>query len=302
MFFDYQVNGFAGVDFQRDDLTAAELLTAVQGLARHQTSAILLTLITDAIDSICRKLENIERIRRSDDRIDSVIRGYHIEGPWISSEAGYYGAHPVSKVVAPSLTDYTKLRDAGAGNIRLITLAPEVPGAIEVIEAAANDNVRISIGHSNASEADIDAAISAGATLATHVGNAVPLEMHRHDNVIQRLLSRDDLIACFIPDGLHLPPFVLQNYFRAKPAGRAFFTTDCMAAAGAPPGRYTVGPHTVEVGDDGIVYLPGEKRFAGSSLTMDRAFTNIRTWLGIGEREARALCSTIPASHFGIDL
>jgi N-acetylglucosamine-6-phosphate deacetylase len=186
--------------------------------------------------------------------------------------------------------------------LKLVTLAPEVDGAIAVIEVAVSDGIRVSLGHTNASEQAIDDAIRAGATLATHVGNAVPLEMHRHDNIIQRLLARDELIACLIPDGLHLPPFVLKNYYRAKPPGRVFFTTDCMAAAGAGPGRYTVGPHVVEVGVDGIVRLPGEERFAGSSLTLDRGLENMVKWLDLDIDKAVEMCSTTPAGYFGIDI
>jgi len=300
--FDFQVNGFGGVDFQRDDLDEDDMSRAVAALDRHRTAGILFTLITDRIDDLCRKFERIESIRRHDERVAAVVKGYHLEGPWISSETGYYGAHPVEKVCLPSLADYRRLRDAAGGRLRLITLAPEVDGSLPVIEEATNDGIRVSIGHSNATEQAIDDAIQAGATLATHVGNAAPLQMHRHDNVIQRLLSRDELIACLIPDGLHLPPFVLKNYYRAKPKGKVFFTTDCMAAAGAGPGRYTVGPHVVDVADDGIVHLPGEKRFAGSSLTMDRAVENIVNWLDLDLESAIRTCSNLPAQHFGINL
>jgi len=298
--FDFQVNGFAGVDFQTPVLTQGELAHACLTLRSHKTTAILLTLVTDSVDSLCQKLERIEEIRGQDDRISSVVKGYHLEGPWISTEPGYYGAHPVDKATKPTFSDYKKLRAAAGGRLRLITLAPEVDGCLEIIEAAVKDGVRVSLGHTNAPDDAIDAAIRAGATLATHVGNAVPLEMHRHDNVIQRLLSRDELIACLIPDGLHLPPNVLKNYYRAKPAGKVFFTTDCMAAAGAGPGRYTVGPHKIEVGEDGIVRLPGENRFAGSSLTMDRAVENIVSWLELDEDRAVTMCSTLPADHFGV--
>jgi len=300
--FDFQVNGFAGVDFQTPVLTQGELAHACLALRRHKTTAILLTLVTDSVDSLCEKLDRIEEIRGQDDRISFVVKGYHLEGPWISTEPGYHGAHPVEKATKATLRDYKKLQNAAAGRLKLITLAPEVDGCLEIVEAAVKDGIRVSLGHTNASEADIDAAIQAGATLATHVGNAVPLEMHRHDNVIQRLLSRDELIACLIPDGLHLPPNVLKNYYRAKPVGKVFFTTDCMAAAGAGPGRYTVGPHTIEVGEDGIVRLPGENRFAGSSLTMDRAVDNISKWLDLDENDAVAICSTIPAHYFGVDI
>jgi N-acetylglucosamine-6-phosphate deacetylase len=278
------------------------MVAAVECLREHRTAGILFTLVTDEVETLCRKLENIESIRQRDERVASVIKGYHLEGPWITTEPGYHGAHPVDKVQPPSLSDYRRLKDAAGGRLKLITLAPEVDGAMAIVNAAVSDGIRVSLGHTNASEEAIDEAIEAGATLATHVGNAVPIEMHRHDNIIQRLLARDELIACLIPDGLHLPPFVLKNYFRAKPAGRVFFTTDCMAAAGAGPGRYTVGPHVVDVGDDGIVRLPGDRRFAGSSLTLDRGVENIANWLDLDVDAAVEICSTLPAEFFGIDI
>ena len=300
--FDFQVNGFAGVDFQRDDLTRDEMVACVDALKRHRMTALLFTLITDRVDAMCRKLERIEAIRREDDRVAAVIRGYHLEGPWLSTEPGCSGAHPVELVTPPSLSDYRRLRDAAGGHLKLITLAPEVEGALPVIEAAVADGVRVALGHTNAPTEAIELAIQAGATLATHLGNGTPSLLHRHDNIIQRLLARDELIACFIPDGIHLPPFVLQNFVRAKPPGRVFFTTDCMAAAGGAPGRYTVGPHEVEVGEDGIVHLPGDTRFAGSSLTLDRGVSNLVRWLDMDATTAIDLCSAAPARHFGIDL
>lgn len=300
--FDFQVNGFAGVDFQGDHLKQEDMAQAVAALRRHRTTAILVTLITDRVDALCRKLERLESYRRRDERIAAVVRGYHLEGPWISTEPGYHGAHPIERVSTPTLADYHRLKDAAGGRLRLITLAPEVEGCLPIIEAATSDGIRVGLGHTNASERDIDAAVGAGATLATHVGNAVPLHLHRHDNVVQRLLACDELIACLIPDGLHLPPFALKNFYRAKPKNRVFFTTDCMAAAGAPPGQYTIGPHLVEVAEDGVVRLPGEKRFAGSSLTLDRGVANIMQWLDLDASTAVAMCSTLPARHFGIDL
>lgn len=300
--FDFQVNGFAGVDFQSESLTLESMKRAASALREHHMSAILFTLITDDVDELCRKFENIESLREQNDDIASLIQGYHLEGPWISSEPGYRGAHPLEHVCPPHMADYRKLRDAAGGRLKLITLAPEVSGCFDVIEAAIQDGIRISLGHTNASEDEIGLSITRGATLATHVGNGAPLELHRHDNVVQRLLARDELISCFIPDGIHLPPFVLKNFVRAKPKGKAFFTTDCMAAAGAPPGNYQIGPHHVEVGSDGIVHLPGERSFAGSSLTLDRGVENMTKWLEIDIPEAIALCSTLPAAHFGIEL
>jgi N-acetylglucosamine-6-phosphate deacetylase len=299
--FDLQVNGFAGVDFQQADLAAADLRRAVDSLWAHQTRRILLTLITDEIEALCRKFARIEELRRTDPLIAETICGYHLEGPWLSPEPGFCGAHPPDRMCAPSLVAYRRLQDAAGGRIRLITLAPEWTGSNEFIAEVVREKVVISLGHTDASEAQIDAAIRAGATLITHLGNGVPNTLHRHDNVVQRLLARDELTACLIPDGIHLPPFVLRNFFRAKPPGRAIFTTDAMAAAGAPPGRYTIGASEVE-SRDGVVRVPGKLNFAGSSLTPDRGVANAATWLGISIADARALFSTTAARLFAITL
>src|SRR5260221_5261814 len=222
--FDLQVNGFAGVDFQREDLTLDGLRRAVHALRAHETHRIFLTLITDAVDALCRKFAHIETLHRTDPLAAETICGYHLEGPWLSPEPGYCGAHPPEHMHAPSLADYRRLQDAAGGNIRLITIAPEWPGSDEFIAAVVRENVVVSLGHTDAGEAQIDAAIRAGAALVTHLGNGVPQTLHRHDNVIHRLLARDELIACLIPDGVHLPPFALRNLFRAKLPGRAIFT------------------------------------------------------------------------------
>ncbi|MDQ3625106.1 MAG: N-acetylglucosamine-6-phosphate deacetylase, partial [Verrucomicrobiota bacterium] len=159
----------------------------------------------------------------------------------------------------------------------------------------------VSLGHTDASEAQIDEAIKAGARLCTHLGNGVPQMLPRHDNVVQRLLARDELTACLIPDGVHLPPFVLKNFFRAKPAGKVVLTTDAMAAADAPPGRYTIGSSEVE-SRDGAVRQPGRPNLAGSCLTPDCGVARAAQFLGLSEVEARELFSTRVAALFGIDL
>ncbi len=301
-FFDIQVNGFAGVDFQQPDLSAAALRHAVDGLAAHQTRRIFLTLITDSIPSICAKLANIERIRESDPVVGEAVCGYHIEGPWLSSEPGCCGAHDPEFMGPPNLDDFDKLQMAARGNIRLLTIAPELPGMPQFIREVVARNVEVSIGHSDASNFEIDSAIGAGARFCTHLGNGVGAELPRHDNVIQRLLARDELTAFFIPDGIHLPPFVLKNFFRAKPAGKALFTTDCMAAAGAPNGRYRIAHHELEVGDDRVVRIPGTTKFAGSALTPPEGFANICRWLDLEPASARALFSTSVAQAFRIAL
>ncbi len=300
--FDIQVNGFAGVDFQQPDLAAADLRRAVDALAVHETSRFFVTLITDSIDSLCQKLHNLERIRAEDPAVGEAVCGYHIEGPWLSPEPGYRGAHDPQFMGPPSIEAFVRLQAAAGGQIKLLTLAPEHPGSAKVIRYLAGSKVAVSLGHTNASDADIDAAIEAGARFCTHLGNGVPLEMHRHQNVTQRLLARDELTAFFIPDGIHLPPSVLKNFFCAKPPGKALFTTDCMAAAGAPPGVYLIAHHELSVGEDRVVRSPGSSSFAGSALAPDEGVRNVGRWLSLDEAQARMLFSTTVADAFGIVL
>lgn len=299
-FFDLQVNGFAGIDFQDAALTQAGLRRAVDALQRHRTGGILLTLITDRSEALAAKLAQVERYRAADPVIATMVAGYHLEGPHMSALPGYHGAHPRELMSPPDRAAFDHLQVAAGGNIRLVTLAPELPGSVEFIRHVTAAGVRVAIGHSAANDAEIDAAIGAGLTLCTHLGNGVPLELPRHDNVIQRLLARDELTAVFIPDGLHIPPAVLRNFVRAKPPGKVLFTTDCMAAAGAGPGRYRIGRLEIEVGADGVVREPGQRNFAGSSLTMDRAAANAGAWLGWTEADVAAACGERVRAALGL--
>ncbi|MDR1280108.1 MAG: N-acetylglucosamine-6-phosphate deacetylase [Opitutaceae bacterium] len=301
-FLDLQVNGYAGVDFQQNGLTPAALEHAMQALLAHGTGRILLTLITDSIDAMCARLEYIERLRRRSELARRIIAGYHLEGPWLLPEPGYHGAHNPALMKAPKLADFCRLHEASGEQIRLVTLAPEWPGSPGFIAHITGKRIRTAIGHSNASDDEIDAAIAAGLTLCTHLGNGVPAQLHRHDNIIQRLLARDELTAVFIPDGIHIPAPVLRNFVRAKPPGKALFTTDCMAAAAAAagPGRYTLGRIVTEVGLDGVVREPGKENFAGSALTMDHAANNVQAFLGWNREQAFAACSTGVATALGL--
>ncbi len=300
--FDFQVNGFGGVDFQATSVSLAEMEHAVTVMRRHGLAAIYLTLITDDIEAHCRRLENFERLRAASPAVAQMIAGYHIEGPWLSPEPGFRGAHPPGPMHAPSLAEFKRLQDAARGRIRLITLAPEWPGSAECIAAIVQAGVQISLGHTNASCAQIDEAVRAGARFVTHLGNGTPPELPRHDNVIQRLLARDDLIACLIPDGVHLPSFVLRNFFRAKPAGKVLFTTDAMAGAGAGPGRYRVGRLEIDVGADGIARQPGGSGFAGSTLTPEEGVRRCAEYLGLSLDESTRLWSDAAAEAFGVVL
>ena len=299
-FFDLQVNGFAGVDFQQPGIDHAALTKAVDGLLAHRTDRILFTLITDRIDSLCAKLANIEKLCAADPKLRRMIVGYHIEGPYMSPKPGYHGAHDPALMKAPDTAEFDRVQDAANGNIRLITLALEQPNSAEFIRHITQRNVVASIGHSEADDKQIDEAIAAGLTMCTHLGNGIPVQLPRHDNVMQRLLARDELYAAFIPDGIHIPGSILQNFVRAKPREKVIFTTDCMSAAGAGQGRFRIGRFEVDVGADGVVREPGKPNFAGSSLTMDASLINIQKFLGWSEAEAREASGVRVARSLGL--
>ena len=300
-FFDLQVNGFVGVDFQQPDIDHAAMTRAVDGLLAHRTDRILFTLITDKIDSLCAKLANIEKFCAADPKIARMVVGYHIEGPYMSPLPGFHGAHDPALMKAPDTGEFEMLQEAAKGKIRLITIAPEQPNSPEFIKYITDRKVVASIGHSDADDRQIDEAIAAGLSMCTHLGNGMPVQMHRHENIMQRLLARDELYAAFIPDGIHIPGGVFKNYIRAKPRDKVIFTTDCMSAAGAGPGRFRIARFEVDVGADGVVREPGKPNFAGSSLTMDAGVENIRKFLGWNEAEIHEACSTRVATSLGLE-
>ena len=296
--FDLQVNGFAGVDFQRP-VSPEKLHEACVALRACGMHRILATLITDSVESLAAKFSGLEACRRLDPLARECIVGYHLEGPFLSAEPGYRGAHDPRWMRDPGWDVFSTLQDAAQGEIRLVTLAPERAGSAAFIQRAVDSGVRVSLGHTNADEDAITAAIDSGATLCTHLGNGCPEFLHRHSNVVHRLLARDELTACFIPDGIHLPPGVLRNLVRAKPPGKVILTTDAMSAAGAGPGRYALGALDLEVGIDGVVRLPGSPHFAGSSLRLDQGVKNAALWLGVSVEEAAAFASNVPAAALG---
>jgi N-acetylglucosamine-6-phosphate deacetylase len=296
--FDLQVNGFAGVDFQGAP-TVEEVRFACKRLKACGITRILATFISDSPEALTAKLTRFAAFRAEDAEIADICVGFHLEGPYLSGLDGYRGAHPARWMRDPNWDEFQRWQEAAAGAIRLVTLAPERTGAVPFMSAAVASGVRIALGHTNASDSQISAAIQSGATLCTHLGNGCPVEMHRHDNIIQRLLARDELTACFIPDGIHLPPRVLRSLYRAKPEGKAILVSDAMAAADAGPGFYKLGELEMEVAEDQIVRAPGTSQFAGSALRLDEGVQRASKWLGISLENARTLASSTPAQALG---
>jgi N-acetylglucosamine-6-phosphate deacetylase len=212
---------------------------------------------------------------------------------------GARGAHRRECVRAASRDDFRRRQDAADGRIVLVTLAPEVDGALPLIGSLTADGIRVAIGHTAASPQQIQNAISAGATLSTHLGNGCAAVLPRHPNVIWEQLAADALFASVIVDGHHLPPATVKSIVRAKGLTRTILVTDAIAAAGCDPGTYMIGGVRTELAADGRVSLAGTPYLAGSSLTLDRAVANTARFTGLPLEDIAPMASTIPAHFIG---
>ena len=293
-FFDLQVNGFGGIDFNGPELTADRVAEAAERMRQTGVTRFLPTLITSSFAQFAASARVLTRSS------DPAVAGIHMEGPYLSAEDGPRGAHPRQHVVAATIDDFERRQESAGGRIVLVTLAPEAPGATRLIEHLARSGVRVAIGHTAADPAQIADAVSAGATLATHLGNGCAQLLPRHPNVIWEVLARDDLYASLIVDGHHLPASTVKAMVRAKEPGRTILVTDAIAAAASPPGRYRIGAVECELGSDGRVSLPGTPYLAGSSLTMDRAIENTARFTGLPLESVLPMATTIPAGSLGM--
>ncbi len=292
---DIQVNGYAGTDFNRDDLTAEALHHACACLIEDGCHEILATFITDTVPTLEHRIRRLVELRAQDSLARSVIAGIHIEGPFINPEKGYVGAHPPHAVKPANLDDAKRLLQAAGGLARLMTLAPECDAGFKVTEFLAAQRVTVSAGHCNATLAQLEAAIDHGLSMFTHVGNGCPMQMHRHDNIIQRALAlRDRLWLCFIPDGVHIDFFALKNYLRAAGLERAIFVTDAISAARLGPGRFTLAGWDIVIGDDLGARSPDGSHFVGSTVTIPRIVDNARQHLGMSDADLALVLDTNP--------
>lgn len=298
---DLQVNGYRGHDLNGPDVDAATVLALTRALWHRGTTTYLGTVITAPEEGMVRSLQAIAEARRRDALVAHSLAGVHVEGPFISAAPGARGAHDPTSVRAPDVAELDRWQDAAEGAVRMVTVAPELPGAIDFIRAARDRGVLISIGHSAASADDVRAAVAAGATLSTHLGNGVELMLPRHPNLIWAQLAEDALGAMVILDGHHLDDDVAIVILRAKGQERVVLTSDSAALAGMPAGthRTPVGGQ-VEVAEDGRLSLRGTGLLAGSG----RALLDCIDWASGAlpwTREALVRCATVnPAAIIGV--
>jgi N-acetylglucosamine-6-phosphate deacetylase len=298
--FDAQVNGYGGVDFQRNDLRVEDLLRAVRGLREAGCTRFLLTLITDEWAKLTGRLKHLRELRSQSAELRAAIAGWHVEGPFLSTEPGFHGAHDPALMLEPMPERILELRAITKDDPLMLTLSPERPGTIKAIQTAVEHGVKISLGHTNASSEILREAVKAGASSFTHLGNGCPRELDRHDNILWRVFETKELMVSLIPDRIHISPSLFRIIHRNIGADSIYYVTDAMSAAGMPPGRYRLGKLELEVGSDQTVRQPGKPLFAGSALQPIDGVFRAAEMLDCSWREVWRRFSEVPAGMMGL--
>jgi N-acetylglucosamine-6-phosphate deacetylase len=298
-FVDLQVNGYAGHDFNARRPSRDTAAAVACALWPHGVTRFCPTICTASREQMIADLRAIDQACRESPAVDRAVIGIHVEGPYIAPEDGPRGAHPRDHVRDPDWAEVEAFQDAAGGRIRLFTLAPERPGAVDLIERLSRAGIVPAIGHTNAGRADILAAVHAGARLSTHLGNGAHAMLPRHPNYIWEQLAADGLSAGLIVDGHHLPPAVVKTFIRAKGLQRCVLVSDAVWIAGQPPGTYQFLSGPVELTADGAARMAGTSYLAGSVLDLAAAVGNVIRFVGIGLADAVQMASRAPASLLG---
>jgi N-acetylglucosamine-6-phosphate deacetylase len=299
--FDLQINGYGGVWFSDRSLTAKKVLHAVEPYLAHGVAKLCPTLITSSFETLSAGFEAIRAACERHPWLNQYIAGCHLEGPYLSSEDGPRGAHPNAHIRAADWHEFCDLQKAAGNRIRLVTIAPEVPHALDFIRRAVETGVRVAIGHTAATGEQIEAAVDQGATLSTHLGNGAHAVIRRHPNYIWDQLGEPRLWASVIADGRHLPDSVLRSIIRAKSVRQTILTCDASGWAGCPPGAYENELGKVEVLADGRIVVAGQREMlAGSGAATDDGVVRAAASGAVALREAIDMASLNPTRFFGL--
>jgi len=297
---DLQVNGFAGVDFNTPGLTVGDVREVGRKLYAEGIVAYLPTLVTNAPDVTEALADVILSVSKSNHEAE--ILGLHLEGPFISPHDGARGAHSLEWVRPPDVEWLRRFQDRCGGRVRIVTFSPECDGATRFAEAAIALGIRVAIGHTLATQKQIADAVDAGASMSTHLGNAIPAMLPRHPNPIWSQLADDRLSVSLVGDGFHVPREFFQSVLKIK-GENAFLVSDCTRYAGMEPGRY----HQPNIGGDvvltpeGRLYMKSDERLlAGSAFSLRRMVDTLIVEGWISREEAWEMGSVRPLKYLGM--
>jgi len=297
---DNQTNGYAGIDFSHETFTPDGMRTAAKAIWRDGVTTFLPTLITNSHDNLVRNFKILSETLKDNILKDS-IPGFHLEGPYLSTEAGFYGCHPVHHLRKPSWDEFTEYQKAAGGKIIQVTISPELDGAIEFIRLCKKTGVAISIGHTNASTEQIKLAVENGARLSTHLGNGCANLINRHNNPIWPQLANDMLTPSIIADGHHLLPEEIQVFYKVKGPDNLILTSDVNHLIGMPPGKYVYMGSEVIYTEDGLVKNEELNCLAGASLPLKKGVETMMSFTGCSLSNAIRMASGNVARIYGLE-
>ncbi|QDU97750.1 N-acetylglucosamine-6-phosphate deacetylase [Lignipirellula cremea] len=301
-FIDLQVNGYGGLEFNDPELTVAKVEQMMTAFDPFGVARLSPTTTTAGYDLLHHALTVLAQAKAESPKVAQRWAGIHVEGPYISSEDGPRGAHPLAHCRAPDWDEFQRLQEAAQGEIRLLTLSPEYDNAPDFIRQATATGVRIAIGHTGANSEQIRAAVDAGATLSTHLGNGSHGIIRRHPNYIWDQLAEDRLVASLIVDGHHLPREVVQSLVRGKTPERCILVSDITSMGGLPPGYYKTGLGAVEVLENGKPVVAGQREYlAGAALPIHVNIAKVMDFAGVDLKTAIEMATSRPAEYIGCD-
>ncbi len=298
---DLQVNGFRGFDFNADVPSQEDVLGVTKQLFHKGVTNYLPTVITGSFQRIHDALSVIAKTCDSNESVRHSVIGIHLEGPYLSGQDGPRGAHDLQYICNPDWQQFQRWQEAAQGRIKLVTLAPEKPGAIPFISTLVGQEVVVSLGHTQASSEEIQAAALAGATMSTHLGNGAHPILPRHPNYIWEQLAEDRLWGCFIADGHHLSPNTLKAMLRCK-KDKAIIVSDAVKFADLPPGEYSsvIGGEVILHESGRLSTKSNPAILAGSAHSIPRGIENAVKYAGVSLSEAIDMVTRRPALALGL--
>ena len=295
---DNQINGYVAIDFSSPGLTVEGVRKATCALQKVGVTTYLPTVITSSFE---RLVENFSVLAKATNEpgIKKSIPGFHLEGPYISPVKGYRGAHDIRWIRPPGWEEFQKINQAAEHKIIQVTLAPEIEGAMEFIRKCVQQGIVAALGHHNGSAEEIKRAIDAGAKISTHLGNGCANEIHRFNNPLWTQLADDRLNASIICDGFHLPPEIVQTFFKVKGAERLILTSDVTKFAGMPPGEYDFNGKNIVLSAEGCLRIPSQNVFAGAASPITKGVENIMRFTNCSLADAINMAARNPAKLYG---
>ena len=296
---DIQINGYMGVDFAGPYLTLNEIRKATKELWKEGVTTYLPTLITNEHQALKKNFAVLAQAL-NDPEVGVSIPGFHLEGPYISPVQGFRGAHLEKYIRKPDWEEFMEFQNAAKKRIKLITVAPEVEGAIPFIRKCVENGVVVSLGHHNGSAENIRNAIDVGASISTHLGNGCANMINRHHNPLWPQLADDRITPGIIADGYHLTREELQTFYKVKGAGNIILVSDALDLAGLPPGEYIRGERKVLLTPN-VVKFPAENVLAGAASPISKCVVNMMQITQCSLKDAIQMASTNPAKFLGLD-